>query len=420
MKNFHPTIRIRLALQLISSLSSMAVIPYLIIYFSGQLGSTVTGVLFLCVMASNVLGSMIGGYVSDKIGRKKLIVVAELCITLGYMGAALSNYSWGTFPYVTCFFFVGIQFWNGVSSPIYQALVIDVSLPQDRKLIYTYSYWIRNLGVAIGSMIGAFFFFEYLFYLLVSVAVTTMVTMLITLLFIKETYQPPPPVKPTEHGRTSRIRFIKAYLHILKERFFAVFLLASFMIIAVEEQLTNYIGVRLSTTIPEPVPISPLVSVNVDGILLLGILKAENTIIVVCFTLLIIRFLKNYNDRVSLLTGLSLFFVGYSVISIATTPLLLLLAMCIVSIGEIIYIPTQQAMLSNLVPDHARSTYMALYSIAVVAGVSMAGVFLMMSSWLSPILLTGLISLMGLVSVLLFNKLTAHQESESNKQMDVV
>ncbi|WP_170219860.1 MFS transporter [Lysinibacillus mangiferihumi] len=404
MQKLHPTICIRLFLQFISSISTMTVLPYIIIYFAGKLGSTITGVLFLCVMSSTVLGSICGGYLSDKIGRKRIIIFAEFFIFFGYIGAALANYNWGMFPYLTFLFFICIQFSNGVVEPVYQALVIDVSKPDQRKTIYTYSYWLRNLGVAIGSMIGAFFFFTNLFLLLLGVAFTTIISLLITIFYIEETYHPTLNIKESKDG--SHLQMWREYIKILKNKFFAVFLIASLFIVSVEEQLTNYIGVRLATELPETIPLASFFSFEVDGINLLGILKAENTILVICFTLMVMNIVKKWNDRFILLMGLFLFFGGYIVISFTTTPFILIIAMFIASIGEIMYIPIQQTILANIVPSHARSTYMALYSIAIICGMSAAGIFLMISSWFPPIILTAFISLMGMISFLLFYKLT--------------
>lgn len=75
---FHPTIRIRLLLLFITSIATMAVIPYLIIYLSHQVGTLVTGILFLFVMLANVIGSLMGGFISDRIGRKKLFSLQNL------------------------------------------------------------------------------------------------------------------------------------------------------------------------------------------------------------------------------------------------------------------------------------------------------------------------------------------------------
>ncbi|WP_406946285.1 MFS transporter [Halobacillus sp. SY10] len=103
------------------------------------------------------------------------------------------------------------------------------------------------------------------------------------------------------------------------------------------------------------------------------------------------------------------FFAGYTIISISQSPFILVVAMFFASIGEIIYIPVSQAMLANMVPDHARSTYMAFYSIAAIIGVSSAGIFMIISSWLSPLVLTILIAIIGGVSMTLFYNLIRTQ-----------
>ncbi|WP_042224211.1 MFS transporter [Oceanobacillus manasiensis] len=402
--SFNKIIQIRLLLMFISTTSTMAVLPYLIIYFSKHVGSLMTGILFLIVMISNVLGSLLGGYVSDKTGRKKIILISELTIFVGYIGVAFTNSTWGVFPYITFIFFILIQFSQGAGNPAYQALIIDMSNPQERKSIYTYSYWIRNIGTAIGSMVGAFLFFDYLLYLFLGVAVTTLFSFFITYLFIKETYIP---ISQEKYQKvSSSLEMLTSYIKIIGNRIFVIFSVASLLFISVEEQLTNYIGVRLANEIPNPTQFASFLSLELDGVNLLGILKSENTILVVCFTMVLTRFISKRNDRSVLMIGLFLFFAGYTIISISQTPIILVLAMFLASIGEIMYIPVSQTMLSNMVPDYARSTYMAFYSIATILGVSTAGIFMIISSWLPPIILTILIGVMGVVSLTLFYNLS--------------
>ncbi|QDP41557.1 MFS transporter [Radiobacillus deserti] len=411
-KSFDKTIQLRLMLMFITSTSTAAVLPYSIIYFSKQVGNFITGILFLIVMSANVLGLVLGGYVSDKIGRKKIILISELIIFVGYIGVAFTNSIWGVFPYVTFVFFILILFSNGAGTPVYQALIIDRSTPEERKSIYTYSYWIRNIGFAIGSMIGAFLFFDYPFYLFLGVGVTTLFSFFITYLFIKETYVP---VQQSNNpiGRES-FQIVKSYTKIMSHRVFVIFSFASLLFISVEEQLTNYIGVRLAKVISAPIPFVSFLPFEVDGVNLIGILKSENTILVVCFTMLLTGFIRKRKDRHVLLIGLFLFFAGYAIISISQSPIILVLAMFFASMGEIMYIPVSQAMLSNMVPDHARSTYMAFYSITAILGVSSAGIFMMISSWLPPFVLTFLIGIMGAASITLFNYLIKTQSDQPN------
>ncbi|MDQ0271446.1 MFS transporter [Cytobacillus purgationiresistens] len=414
--NFHPTIKIRLFLVFLTSLSTMAVMPYLIIYFSLQIGTFITGFLFFAVMAANVLGSVFAGYLSDQFGRKGIILWSEFIVFIGFLGAALVNSSWITSPYITFILFVFIQFSTGALTPVYQALIIDVSKPEERKSLYTYSYWLRNVGIAIGSMIGAFLFFDYLFYLLLGVALCTLFSIVITFFFIEETYTPTQ--QDTIQPTSSTFQMILNYKKVFTHKWFLVFSTASLLIVAVEEQLTNYIGVRLAREISEPIPITTFLSIKVDGVNLLGILKMENTMLVVCFTMLIVWLTRKLNDRFALLFGLLLFFSGYTVISASENPSILIIAMLVASIGEIIHIPVKQTMLASMVPDHARSTYLAMFSIATILGVSTAGIFLIISEWIPPLVLTFLIGMMGFISIALFYRMTTSIKKQSTGETE--
>lgn len=405
---FHPTIRIRLLLLFITSLATMAVIPYLIIYLSHQVGTLVTGILFLFVMLANVIGSLMGGFISDRIGRKKVILSAELIIFLGFIGVAFANSPWYLSPYVTFVFFLFIQFSSGSSLPVYQALIIDITSPEDRRTVYTYSYWIRNTAIAIGSLIGAFLFFDYPFYLFLGVALCTLISVFITFLFIQETYTPN--IEANHEKTNSSVKsIIHSYRIIFSQRAFTIFSIASLFIISVEEQLTNYIGVRLTKEINNPVPFFINLSWEIDGANLLGLLKAENTLLVVFLTVIIGRVMQKFQDRSILLIGLLFFFVGYVVISFNTTPYILILAMLLASIGEIMYMPIKQTLLANLVPNESRSTYLAFYEISSIIGISTAGIFMIISSWLPAIVLTLMMGIMGIMSITIFYKLTKDQ-----------
>lgn len=405
---FHPTIRIRLLLLFITSLATMAVIPYLIIYLSHQVGTLVTGILFLFVMLANVIGSLMGGFISDRIGRKKVILSAELIIFLGFIGVAFANSPWYLSPYVTFVFFLFIQFSSGSSLPVYQALIIDITSPEDRRTVYTYSYWIRNTAIAIGSLIGAFLFFDYPFYLFLGVALCTLISVFITFLFIQETYTPN--IEANHEKTNSSVKsIIHSYRIIFSQRAFTIFSIASLFIISVEEQLTNYIGVRLTKEINNPVPFFINLSWEIDGANLLGLLKAENTLLVVFLTVIIGRVMQKFKDRSILLLGLLFFFVGYVVISFNTTPYILILAMLLASIGEIMYMPIKQTLLANLIPNESRSTYLAFYEISSIVGISTAGIFMIISSWLPAIVLTLMMGIMGIISITIFYNLTKDQ-----------
>ncbi|MED4128619.1 MULTISPECIES: MFS transporter [Shouchella] len=407
-RSFSRTIQIRLLLMFLAKLTTMMVIPYLIIYFSAELGVIKSGFMLIAVILASVAGAFIGGPAADRYGRKKLILLYESMIVISYLGAAVANGSWGTSALATFLFFLLAQFSTGAVNPIYQALILDCSQPNERRVIYTYSYWLGNVSVAIGSLLGAMLFSEYLFFLLLSVACTSLAAVIVTIFFIQETL----PQETELHRTQTKLATQKTFARRLGERGFLTFCFASLFVVAMEEQLTNYIGIRFVEEIREGEGVLALLPTEASGIGMLGLLKVENTILVVFLTLGIAKWTKKWSPYLTLLGGVLLFFIGYIILSISTTPFLLIIAMFIASIGEVLYMPIKQTMLATIVPEHERSTYMSWYQIALLLGVCGAGIFLVISHWLSFSSMTFLFCLMGLGSIILFYRFIRNMEAE--------
>ncbi|MGG3941408.1 MFS transporter [Peribacillus psychrosaccharolyticus] len=94
--------------------------------------------------------------------------------------------------------------------------------------------------------------------------------------------------------------------------------------------------------------------------------------------------------------------------------LLLIIAMFIATLGEMIYLPAKQTLLADLVPDHARSTYMAAYSLFSFIGISTAGIFILISTWLPAAVMSSIFGCMGLLCLLIYLRLTEVKRHSSH------
>jgi len=89
------------------------------------------------------------------------------------------------------------------------------------------------------------------------------------------------------------------------------------------------------------------------------------TAVRVVLALVVLGTLKRLNDRFRLYVGVGLFTLGTIVMAISNSGWILLAAMLVLTIGELLNVPVQQAMLADLVPERSRTRYMAIFNLNV-------------------------------------------------------
>lgn len=126
-------------------------IPFLAIYLTGTMGvsSTQTGFIVAASSLAGVSISFYGGYISDRIGRKKVMLVSVFCWAAVFFGFAASTEVW-------MFFVVNVL--NGlcrsVFEPASRALLSDTTAPEHKLLVFNLRYAAINIGVVFGPILG--------------------------------------------------------------------------------------------------------------------------------------------------------------------------------------------------------------------------------------------------------------------------
>ena len=142
--------------------------------------SQITIILTIFALAC-LPAAFIGGKLTDKLGRKKIIIIFDTITVIFYILAGIFPISLWTVAFVLL-----AAFFACIEQPAYDALIADFSLPKDRERAYSLGYLGWNLGFIIGPTMGGLLFENYLWLCFIVTGIATFSTTLICIFFIHE------------------------------------------------------------------------------------------------------------------------------------------------------------------------------------------------------------------------------------------
>lgn len=386
---YHRNIKIRIGQIFLTDLVSGAIFPFIAIYFAEFFGATITGILLTVNVVISLFVGLYGGYYSDLIGRKKLMVIASILRTIAFLIMTLANSTLWLSPEVTFLMAILITASFGLDGPAADAMIIDITKPSERKGVYSLLYWSFNLAFALGGILGALTFSDYLFELLSVMSITSMLSTILVIFFISETME-----KSTHAANTSVLKsMFTSYRDVAGDKLFILFVIAGLLIQSIENQLENYIAIRLNNDMP----IQEIIGFSFSGVEMVGFLKSENTILVVLLTVFITKLVTRLKEGTTFLWSIVIFTLGYVGISYVNNIWLLFGFMVMATIGELMRVPIQSDFLASIPTDDKRSSYMALYGLVFNGSMMISSFFVTLSGLFSKEMMSLLIALCGLL-----------------------
>ncbi|MBC1947991.1 MFS transporter [Listeria welshimeri] len=396
-RELHPNIRARILIQFLSKIIGSMIFPFIAIYFSMEISSSIAGILLMINVIIQFLAGMYGGHLADIIGRKKLMVTGEFLKVIAFLGMVLCNSPFFHSPWITFVMLLIIGVAQGLINPAGEAMLIDVSSPENRSFMYSVSYWANNLSMMIGIMVGGWFFVDYLFSLLLALFIMSCVTAWLTLSLISETLQQNTLTHKESFGLIS---MFKNYGQVLHDYRFLLYTIGGIAVMSIEFQRSNYISVRLAEDFqPLLVSLGPFGHISLNGVQILSILTAVNTLFIVLFTVPIAKWVTKRAQQPIMYVGFALFSIGFAICAFATNLTILLLATAILSIGELLYVPTRQTILAAIVDDNKRGAYMAFNGIIFQIGKMIGSISLVFAPIIGKFGMSAFTILLGMLSI---------------------
>ena len=157
--------------------------PLLVLMLRRKLGfspSEITLVMIIFTLSA-LPANIIGGKLTDRFGRKRLIVIFDLITISLFFVASLLPIS------ITTIILIGIGgLFAQAEQPAYDALIADFSLPKDREKAYSLGYLGWNLGFVVGPTLGGFLFENMLNLAFFISGISTLVSTVLVFLFIHD------------------------------------------------------------------------------------------------------------------------------------------------------------------------------------------------------------------------------------------
>lgn len=368
--------------------------PFLMVYVSERLNQPlmVSASLTSLNAVMALIFSFIAGPIIDKFGRKWVMAFSLGTMAIIYVFLAQAD---------TFLHFAILMGLNGAVGPLYRigadAMMADLIPPERRPDAYALMRMSNNLGVAIGPTIGGFLAstsYNLAFYC--TSAGLSIFFILITF-FAKETLP-----KINDGIRKSTTNTFGGYLHILRDKSFVTFVL-SFTFTQIGASL---IWVLLAVYAKQNFQVQER---------FYGFIPATNALMVVAFQVLVTQVTKRFSPIPVMALGALLYAFGVGSVAFGNGFWSFWLSMVILTIGELIIVPTSNTYAANLAPPDMRGRYMSIYALtwSVASGIGpVLGGFL--SDTIGPRFIWvggGCIGLIGVASFILL--------AGRNKPMDL-
>lgn len=326
----------------IDRLGGALIFPFFALYITQHfnVGMTEVGILLALFSISSMFGGILGGALTDKYGRKKLIIFSLIM-------SAISTVMMGLVDDIKVFYLlavlVGILADTG--GPAHQAMVADLLPESSRAQGYAVLRVTANLAVTLGPMIGGLLAgIDYL-YLFIIDAIMSTITAFIFLVKVPETM---PERTAASAPEISLGQTIIGYFDVIKDRLFMVFLLVSTLSVIMYIQMNSTLSVFLLKVhdIP-PQGFGYILSVNAGMVVLLQFWVTSR--------------MKKVPPMVVMVIGNILYAIGFGMYGFVSAYWLMMLAMIIITIGEMFTVPVSQTVVSIFAPESMRGRYMAIY-----------------------------------------------------------
>ncbi|WP_433325742.1 MDR family MFS transporter [Spirillospora sp. CA-294931] len=329
---------------LINRLGTM-VEPFLGLYLTTARGLSLgeAGIVMAIFGGGSIAGQLLGGFLSDRIGRRATLSLSMGCTGFGMIALA---YAEGIPLIVVSALLLGLTI--DMYRPASDAMVADLISPEERPRAYGLLFWAINLGFTFSMLLGGTLARHGYLTLFWIDAVTCMAFAVLVWRAIPETR----PARDTEEGKGG------TFLDVLRDRLMVICTLITLVY--------TFVLMQCMTTLPLAMKVEGL------GPQHYGMAIAANGVLIVTVQPVVNAWLASLDHSRVLAVGMAVMAVGFGMYALATRFWIFIVVTLVWTIGEIIAASVSKAIVADLAPVHLRGRYAGLWGIAWSGGFLLA------------------------------------------------
>ncbi len=371
--------------------------PFLVVflYQDYQASATQVGAMLAGSAVVGCLTGLYSGYLSDKFGRKRIMVCGAIIAAISYGGIGLADQMWQ---------FAILILMTGLMRPMIEApakAVLGDNLDdvKDRELALNVRYFLLNLGGAIGPLIGITLALENPQFLFLLTAATYVAYTVLLFIGIerKQAFTRPDPSQLPNFRATLKV--------ISKDNIFVKLLVANFIMM--------FVYAQLEASVPQVIVHSNIE----DAAKIVAGLVLVNTITIIVFQFPMLKWLEHFPLFVRARIGMVLMAAAQIcfILTPADWPIGWAIACFVMSLGEVVAFPTLNVQIDRLAPPHLRGSYFgasAIYALGFAVAPLVGGLVI---DSMNPNWLFALCFVLCLVMMWLY-RLAEHTEDKVDRE----
>ncbi|MFD0692611.1 MDR family MFS transporter [Paenibacillus sp. GCM10027628] len=347
---FHPVVKTLLIGTLLTALFRSMCYPFITMMLGTRthLPVEVIGILIGIGALASSVGAYVGGTLSDRFGRERLMQLSLVISVIEYAGfAVFSNL------YILASLLVIGGFFGSYFDPVSRALTADISSTVMRKRAHSMRYLLANAGYGMGPLLGiwsglAGSTLPFLFLGAICILYLT----ILTWLFHRYKYDIiPKQLVVLTVEETGQKFSLKTAFSVLGHDYALVMIVVGGICTTTIEGLWT---VPMAAYLPQKFS---------DGEAILAILLTVNAVTVVIAQSFLMLFMEQKSPVKLVIFGSLLFAAGEVGFAFSNSLICFVAFMVVFTLGEVLILPSQYALLDNIAPPKMNGSYYGAFAL---------------------------------------------------------